>query len=74
MLQAVAALLIFVPFKTLPPERASAVETVRVSARVLRSAEASERAHLRSPLGRSRRIIEKLSDGREVDLVVVDYE
>jgi hypothetical protein len=57
------------------PKTAALRETrVTVSARILRGAEASERQRSEHRPGRVRKVVEKLPDGRTIDLVVFDFE
>lgn len=54
-----------------PQSPTSQVAALRVSARLVRAGEGSERAHTAR---RTRTNVEKLSDGREIRVVVFDYE
>jgi hypothetical protein len=47
---------------------------VTVSARILRGTEASERQTSEHRPGRVRKVVEKLPDGRTINLVVFDFE
>jgi hypothetical protein len=57
-----------------PKTTASRETQVIVSARILRGAEASERQRSEHRPGRVRKVVEKLPDGRTIDLVVFDFE
>lgn len=54
-----------------PPQRA---ETLRVSARVLRSAEANAERLSRHDATRVREVVERLPDGRDIRMVIFDFE
>jgi hypothetical protein len=57
-----------------PAAPVSRVEPVVVSARIVRGGEASSRRKMEHPQNRTRAVLEKLPDGREVSLIVFDFE
>jgi hypothetical protein len=74
MLYAALALLADLPLRDVPSVRPSAASPMQMSARILRGGEASERVHRQHAPRQIRRVVETLSDGRQVPLVVFDYE
>ena len=50
------------------------IEPVIVTARIVPSGEASSRRKVEHPDDRTRAVLEKLPDGREVTLIVFDFE
>jgi hypothetical protein len=50
------------------------VQRIEVSARIGRGAEASERGKLEHQANRIRTVVDKLPDGREVYVTVLDFE
>lgn len=74
MLYVALALVVDLPMREPASVRPSAASPLQVSARILGGGEASERIHARRAPGQTRRVVEKLSDGRQITVVVFDYE
>jgi hypothetical protein len=70
----IAAIFSLASLSQAPSTGVSRSEQIRVSARIMRGVTGSERLQNAHPKDRTRVIVEKLADGRESRLIILDYE